>query len=100
MAEQAHVTVTVRIMEREYQVACPEGERNALIASANYLNERMMAIRNRGKSLGVERIAVMASLNMARELMAQKGGGSKPDEDTSARLEHIKSRIDAALYQE
>lgn len=102
MAEEGHVTVTVRIMDREYQVACPEGERTSLIASANYLNDRMMSIRRRskGKALGAERIAVMASLNMARELMAVREGRAELGEDAGSRLEQLKLKIDAALYQD
>lgn len=100
MSEKGHVTVTVRIMDREYQVACPEDERMALIASANYLNERMMSIRRRGKALGVERIAVMAALNMARELMAEREEHTDVDGDSGTRLEQLKLKIDAALYQE
>lgn len=100
MADNGHVTVTVRIMDREYQVACPENERMALIASANYLNERMMSIRRRGKALGVERIAVMAALNMARELMAVREGHMDVDSEGGTRLEQLKLKIDAALYQE
>jgi len=50
------LTVTVRIMSREYTVACPAEEHEALVASADYLNERMTGIRRRGKALGAERI--------------------------------------------
>jgi cell division protein ZapA len=67
------MTVTVRIMSREYTVACPPEEHEGLIASADYLNERMNAIRRRGRALGAERIAVMTALNLARELLAMKG---------------------------
>jgi cell division protein ZapA len=67
------LTVTVRVMGREYTVACPPQEHEALVASADYLNERMTAVRRRGKALGAERIAVMTALNLARELLALKG---------------------------
>ncbi|MCH9826855.1 cell division protein ZapA [Algiphilus sp. W345] len=73
MSGPASLTVTVRIMGREYSVACPQEEHEALIASAEFLNERMNAIRKRGKALGVERIAVMAALNIARELLEHQG---------------------------
>ena len=80
MADDA-ITITVRIMGREYTVSCPPEEHETLVASAELLNERMSAIRRRGKALGTERIAVMAALNLARELLA--GGGSA--EDSAAR---------------
>lgn len=67
------LNVTVRIMGKEYSVACPQEEHEALVRSADYLNERMTSIRKRGKALGAEKIAVMAALNIARELLELKG---------------------------
>ena len=72
-AKNEPLTVTVRVMGREYSVACPAEEHEALVASADHLNERMTAIRRRGKALGTERIAVMAALNLTREFLALKG---------------------------
>ena len=67
------LNVTVRIMGKEYTVACPQEEHEALVKSADYLNERMTTIRKRGKALGGEKIAVMAALNIARELLEMRG---------------------------
>jgi cell division protein ZapA len=67
------LNVTVRIMGKEYSVACPQEEHEALVRSADYLNERMTSIRKRGKALGAEKIAVMAALNIARELLELRG---------------------------
>jgi cell division protein ZapA len=78
------LTVTVRIMSREYTVACPAEEHEALVASADYLNERMTGIRRRGKALGAERIAVMTALNLARELLAMKGHSGVTPQDAEA----------------
>lgn len=78
------LTVTVRIMSREYTVACPPDEHEALVASADYLNERMTGIRRRGKALGAERIAVMTALNLARELLALKGHSGVTPQDEAA----------------
>ena len=72
------VPLTVKIMGREYQVACPKEEHDLLLASARYLDDRMIAIRKRSAGLGIERIAVMAALNMARE-MHQAGQSSEAD---------------------
>ena len=69
VSDSENMSVTVRIMGREYTVLCPQEEHEALVASADFLNERMSAIRKRGKALGAERIAVMAALNLARELL-------------------------------
>lgn len=94
------LTVTVRIMGREYTVMCPQDEHEALVASAEYLNERMSAIRKRGKALGVERIAVMAALNIARELLTIKGVepvAPGVDPATVERLTQLRLDIDGTL---
>lgn len=76
MKGQESVPLTVKILGREYQVACPRDERDQLLASARYLDDRMQAIRKRAAGLGVERIAVMAALNMAREMLGQTATSS------------------------
>lgn len=93
------LTVTVRIMGHEYTVACPPDEHDALVASADYLNERMTAIRRRGKALGAERIAVMTALNIARELLALKGDAAvaKVDAESIEKLQQIGLDIDQTL---
>ena len=55
-------TVTVKILEKDYQVACPEEQEAQLIMSAKYLDKQMRGIRDSGKVIGLERIAVMLSL--------------------------------------
>lgn len=93
------LTVTVRIMGREYTVACPQEEHEALVASADFLNERMNAVRRRGKALGAERIAVMVALNLARELLALKrDGGSTPAfAEAAERIRQLGLDIDSTL---
>ena len=93
------LTVTVRIMSREYTVACPAEEHEGLIASADYLNERMTAIRRRGKALGAERIAVMTALNLARELLAMKGDPNlvRPDQAIVDQVRQLSMDIDQTL---
>ncbi|MGQ3056606.1 MAG: cell division protein ZapA [Nevskia sp.] len=92
-------TVTVRIMSREYTVTCPPDEHEGLVASADYLNERMTAIRRRGMALGAERIAVMTALNLARELLALKGDPalSRPDQEVVDKLQQMAFDIDQTL---
>lgn len=62
-------TVTVRILEKDYQVACPEDQEAELLVSAKYLDKQMRGIRDSGKVIGLERIAVMAALNISHELL-------------------------------
>jgi len=61
-------TVNIRILDKEYQVSCPPDERNALLDAAKTLDEQMRTIRNSGSVIGLERIAVMAALNLTYEL--------------------------------
>src|SRR5699024_1147689 len=68
--DKQHSTLTIRILGRDYPITCPDQEREALLSSAEYLSRRMQAIQKKGKTLGVDRIAVMAALNTARELLA------------------------------
>lgn len=99
---QEPLSVTVRIMGKEYTVACPTEEHEALVKSADYLNERMTSIRKRGKALGTERIAVMAALNIARELLEMQGveGVAQPDPGTVQRLRQMSLDIDSTLSLE
>ena len=97
-----NLSVTVRIMGREYTVVCPQEEHEALVASADFLNDRMMAIRKRGKALGAERIAVMAALNLARELLEMRGSEKvkQPDSATVERVKQLRLDIDSTLSLE
>jgi cell division protein ZapA len=65
----ASETVSVDILGKDYQVACPSDEREALIHAAAELDRRMTVIRQSGSVIGVERIAVMAALNLAHEVL-------------------------------
>src|SRR5690606_1166786 len=67
------VRVSVRILEKEYQVACLPEERSALLDSADYLNARMREIRDTGNVVGLDRVAVMAALNITHELLQLRG---------------------------
>src|SRR5690606_18807332 len=65
--------VTIRILEKEYHVACPAAEQADLLASADMLNRKMREIRDSGKVVGLDRVAVMAALNLANDLLKTKG---------------------------
>lgn len=91
--------MTIRILGHDYQVTCPENERESLLASAEYLSKRMGAIQKKGKAMGMERIAVMTALNMARELLEKdnKIKRSTMDQEVNERLKQMQLKIDAAL---
>lgn len=83
-------TVFVKILDKEYQVACPREERQALQQSAQFLDERMKAIRNTGAVIGLERIAVMAALNLSHELLQAKTGSTAASNENELRRLHEK----------
>lgn len=96
----ANETVFVKILDKEYQVACPREERQALMESAQLLDERMKAIRGSGAVIGLERIAVMAALNLSHELLQAKahGGGSSVSNGVDrAELLRLSEKIERAL---
>ena len=71
-------TVSVSILDKEYQVACPEDQQADLLLSARHLDEHMRSIRSTGKVIGLERIAVMAALNISHELLQVRNGEAPP----------------------
>lgn len=90
-------TVKVNILDKDYQVACPAAERDALIESARYLDQQMRAIRQGGKVVGVERIAVMAALNITHELIRQGQQSSLGSQDLQERIRRLTARIDDGI---
>lgn len=88
--------VTVRILDREYQIACREDERKDLQAAAELVHERMREVRSQGKVIGTDRIAVMTALNIAHELLVLRElEGAAQNADERARA--LQERIAAAL---
>lgn len=72
------VQLDVALLGRDYKVACKESERAELVEAVAFLDRRMREIRDTGKIAGVERVAVMAALNLAHELMRAKSAGAPP----------------------
>jgi cell division protein ZapA len=89
--------VSVRILDKEYQVACPAEERTDLLDSAEILNEKMREIRDSGRIVGLDRIAVMAALNMANDLIHAKARDQELEGGISDRLKLISDRVDSVL---
>jgi cell division protein ZapA len=89
--------VSIRILEKEYQVACPIEERTDLLDAAEHLNSKMREIRDSGSVLGLDRIAVVAALNLANELLKLKKGGVDVDADMADRMRHLRERVETAI---
>jgi cell division protein ZapA len=97
MSDERLSRVSVRLLDREYQVACPVDERSDLLDSAEYLDGKMREIRDTGKVVGLDRIAVIAALNIANELMKQRRQGTVLEGDLGARLKSLRERMETAL---
>lgn len=96
MTEQT-AQVSVRILDKEYQVACPADERTNLLDSAEILNAKMREIRDTGRIVGLDRIAVMAALNMANDLLHANARDQELEGGISDRLKLISDRVDHIL---
>jgi cell division protein ZapA len=89
--------VSVRILEKEYFIACPHEERSAVLDAAELLNARMREIRDTGKVVGLDRIAVMVALNLANDLLKQKSRGTKLEGEVGARVKVLRERAEKAI---
>jgi len=89
--------VSVRILEKEYQFACPASERNDLLNSAEFLNAKMRQIRDSGKVVGLDRIAVMAALNLANDLLRNRNLDEALETSVGLRLKSMRERVESAL---
>ena len=91
------VQVSVKILDKEYQFSCPRSERADLINSAEFLNARMQQIRDHGRVVGVDRIAVMAALNIANDLLKVRSQGNVIESDLGLKLKSMRERVETAL---
>ena len=89
----------INVMGREFRVACPEDEQKGLLEAVEYLNKKMGEIRDNGKVIGLERIAIMAALNIAHELLATKVGGFDIAQ-LKRRMESMKTMLDQAMHDQ
>jgi len=95
----ALTTVSVKILDKEYQVACPPEEVDALTAAARYLDQKMYSIRETGKVFGLDRIAVMAALNIANEFLSNRHSTDSLQSEVGSRIDTLNKQITAALSE-
>jgi len=94
------IGVNIKVLDKDYRIACPPHEQEELMASARLLDARMREIRQTGRVIGSDRIAVVAALNLAHELVQLQRGQGGQDSGTTQRLSQIQERIAAALSAE
>ena len=91
-------TVSIDILDKSYQVACEPEQEAELKQAASDLDDQMRAIRSTGKVIGLERVAIMAALNLSHQVLVMKSGG-QPEDPLEEQLKSITGRIDEALFQ-
>ena len=87
----------VNIMGRELRVSCTEEERRDLLKAVDYLNGKMREIRDTGKVIGVERIAIMAALNITHEFLSTRMNGGFDVGEFKRRMLSMQAIIDQAM---
>ena len=93
-------SLQVSIMGRDFRVACPDDEQAGLLEAVDYLNKRMLEIRDAGKVIGIERIAIMAALNIAHEMLTTKIGGGFDLAEMKRRMNRMETIIDQAMLEQ
>ncbi len=88
--------LTIKIMEKEYRIACPEEEKDNLKASADLLNEKLGEIKQQGSVIGTERIAIMAALNMSHEILHSQSLVVEHG-DLNQRIDELSERISNSM---
>jgi cell division protein ZapA len=90
----------VTIMGREFRVTCPDEEREQLLQAVAYLDKKMRLIRDSGKVIGSERVAIMAALNVTHELLAGRNKEGFDMEEFKRRIDHMQATLDAVMPEQ
>ncbi len=101
MTKPTHEQLTVQILGRDYRLSCAPEEKHALLEAVAYVDHEMMAIRDQGKVAGIDRIAVLAALNVANELLRTRsstiGESDLAFGEFKRRIEDMNAALDAVL---
>ena len=100
MSKDKVKTLDVTILDREFRVACPEDEHAELLEAVSYLDKKMCEVRDAGKIATVERIAIMAALNIAHELLTTRLGTGFDMGEFKRRIGSMQATIDATLAEQ
>ena len=89
--------VRVSILDKEYLISCPDDEREQLYAVVDFVNEKLLEVKGSGNVLGTERIVIMATLNIANELLAYKRKNKDYTESVDSIVKRLQTKIDGVL---
>lgn len=99
MTDAGDAPISIRILDKEYLIACPPGERADLQRAATLLNERLRETRDAGKTIGTERLLMMAALNMANDLAKLQAREARVSSEFGSRVKAMRERVERALVQ-
>jgi cell division protein ZapA len=91
------ITATVRLLDREFLVGCAPEEREGLVAAAAYLDGKMRELRGSSRSVGYDRVAVLAALSIAHELLQLRRGQDEQARNLSDGLGMLRRKLEGAL---
>ena len=97
MRKTQTTTVKVKILDREFQVACPEDEVDELNVSAQELDKRMRTTQSSVNIVGLERIAIMTALNITHEYLGIKGKGDEVEGLADGKLAELTKRLSKVI---
>lgn len=97
MSSTTSEPVIIRILDREYTVGCEPGERDSLSAASRLLDARMREIRGGNRVAALDRVAVLAALNLAHELQQLRDETERKDRELRGTLDSVEQRLDALL---
>ena len=89
--------VRVTILDKEYLISAPDDEREQLHGVVDYLNEKLLEVKNTGSVIGTERIVIMTALNIANELLAYKRQNKDYTESVDSTVKRLQAKIDGVL---
>ncbi len=98
--EDDNIPVTIRILDKEYRIGCKEGEQEGLITSARYVDQRMREIRQSGRIIGSDRVAVLVALNIAHELLNHRQLQNRSEQAIGQRIRSLQKKIEVVLESE
>jgi len=96
MSQSEQISIIVRILDKDYKIACDIDEKSSLLESARYLDEKMREIRGVHKVIGPDSIAVMAALNITSDYL-QQNSGDMSDAPSKKQIVDLQQKLDMAL---
>ena len=92
-------TVTVKILDKEYQVSCEPAEVADLRQSASYVDDKMREFKEKTTVIGFDRLAVMVALNIANDFFGESRKTESVKSDQSENLKTLFGKLDQALLR-